>query len=171
MRNRAQMICLGLFVLAACHREVPPIAFDELTLERTLCYGTCPSYRLTIFADGRVEYEGRKFVKVEGNRTKRIPTSAVAELRVELGKVNYFALRDRYASQLDGCPIVWTDNPSAMTSVRRNGIVKTVHHYYGCREMDWGSTLGAPYPEYLADFEDRVDQIVDSGEWVRVASL
>ena len=37
-----------------------------ITLERTECFGTCPVYRLTVHGDGRVVYEGIRFVEVEG---------------------------------------------------------------------------------------------------------
>jgi hypothetical protein len=31
-------------------------AAPVITLERGACFGTCPVYKLSIFADGRVEY-------------------------------------------------------------------------------------------------------------------
>lgn len=34
-----------------------------ITLQRTVCYGSCPEYKLTIFSDGRVLYEGIRNVK------------------------------------------------------------------------------------------------------------
>lgn len=165
-RIRFWTIAATVVVATACHREVPPLPFEELTLERTVCYGSCPAYRITVFADGRVEYEGREFVKVAGTATKRLTASEIQQLRVELGKVNYFALRSRYSFARDGCPTVWTDNPAAITSVRRNGMVKSVHHYYGCRQQDRGSARGQPYPEYLTRFERRIDEIVGTTEWV-----
>src|SRR6202171_787505 len=39
---------------------------DFVTLERTVCFGTCPSYLVTITSDGTVTFEGRDFVKTKG---------------------------------------------------------------------------------------------------------
>ena len=37
-----------------------------ITLERTACFGVCPVYKLTIYGDGRVLYDGIRFVRTEG---------------------------------------------------------------------------------------------------------
>src|SRR5260370_40414752 len=33
---------------------------DLITLERTVCFGSCPSYRVTLSQDGTVTFEGRR---------------------------------------------------------------------------------------------------------------
>ncbi len=42
-----------------------------ITLERTQCFGSCPVYKLTVYGDGRVVYEGGGFVKIKGEKKKR----------------------------------------------------------------------------------------------------
>src|SRR5687768_7872674 len=37
-----------------------------IVLERGRCFGTCPAYRVTIFSDGNLIYEGFDFVKIKG---------------------------------------------------------------------------------------------------------
>src|SRR6059058_5801427 len=39
-----------------------------ITLERTACFGTCPVYKLTISADGKVAFEGKNTLE------KSVPT-------------------------------------------------------------------------------------------------
>src|SRR5262249_21525334 len=51
-----------------------------VTLERTQCYGTCPSYKLTVSADGTVVFEGREYVKNKGTVRSNIGVEKVAEL-------------------------------------------------------------------------------------------
>ena len=66
---------LTLFLLgvlaAACSLAAPAPTPDYaslvITLERTACFGTCPIYKLTVYGDGRVEYEGERFVTVTGS--------------------------------------------------------------------------------------------------------
>jgi hypothetical protein len=43
-----------------------------ITLQRTVCFGTCPEYKLTIFSDGTVAYEGISSVKKEDTAKGRI---------------------------------------------------------------------------------------------------
>ena len=38
----------------------------EVTLERTPCFGYCPSYKVTLKSDGTIIYEGKKFVQMMG---------------------------------------------------------------------------------------------------------
>jgi hypothetical protein len=51
-----------------------------ISLERTSCFGECPVYSVTIDAKGNVTYDGKRFVRVEGRTTDRIPATSVAAL-------------------------------------------------------------------------------------------
>ena len=96
----------------------PQVPKDTLiTLERTVCYGTCPSYKLAISADGAVVFEGRRFVKTLGAAETRISQEQLRELIQKFEKINYFGLRNRYQDPQDGCDAFVTDNPSAITSI------------------------------------------------------
>src|SRR5215510_11697948 len=49
-----------IFGLCFSHcQDIPPDTL--ITLEHTECYGECPSYELTIRADGTVVFVGRRF--------------------------------------------------------------------------------------------------------------
>ncbi|WP_199332923.1 DUF6174 domain-containing protein [Nostoc sp. FACHB-190] len=120
-----------------------------ITLQRTACYGTCPIYKITIFPDGRVVYEGERFVKVVGKRTARISPQAVRRLVAEFNKVNYFSLANSYQGGR-------TDAPSAITSLTIGKRQKTVNHY-----------LGSPNaPQALTALENKIDAVVNSQRWV-----
>ena len=160
LRNVAFALILSL--LGGAAPGLPRI--DSLVLERTTCYGTCPSYRIVVSRDGHVAYEGRKFVKELGRREKRLTDGQMRQLDAEVQRVHYFSLRDRYAFQEDGCPTTWTDNPAVITSVRAGGQRKQIMHGYGCQyEME--SRRGV-YPADLTAFESRVDAIVGVAQWI-----
>ena len=57
-----------------------------VTLERTECYGTCPVFALRLFADGRVEYEGKRFVMHRGLRTTRLGRAGLEKLHRAISK-------------------------------------------------------------------------------------
>ncbi len=141
--------------IAGCARTQTPIPdnLDDvvITLERTVCFGVCPEYRLTIYGNGTVIYEGKRFVKIEGKRTASISEDKIRQLLSEFKRVDYFSLDDSYEE------LTATDMPSAFTSLTVGGRTKAVRHYHG----DFGA------PEELTALEDRIDEIVNSDQWVK----
>ena len=123
-----------------------------VTLERTACFGVCPVYKLTIYGDGRVVYEGIRFVRVEGTITTTISEDEIRQLIAEFQKIDYFSLKDSYEEHNA------TDMPSAFTSLTVDGKTKTVRHYHG--------DLSAP--QKLTELENKIDQIVDSDQWTKL---
>ncbi|MBI3652445.1 MAG: hypothetical protein HY231_15600 [Acidobacteria bacterium] len=130
-----------------------------ITMERTVCYGTCPHYKLTIYADGKVVFEGRDFVKKKGRFESHIASQQVEQLLTEFERANFFALRNSYATEADGCESLWTDHPTTTTSIKTNGKTKTVAHYHGCQ--------GAKIPQSLTALENRIDEIVNTAQWIK----
>jgi len=129
-----------------------------ITLERTVCYGFCPSYKLSIFEDGKVVYEGREFVKTKGRAEGRITKDELQQLLREFEKLDYANLADEY-SEGHNCPEAWTDSPSAITSLNRNGKVKRVLHYHGCR--------GLAILDQLTALENKIDEVVNTKRWIK----
>jgi len=122
-----------------------------ITLERTMCFGTCPVYTLTIYGDGRVEYEGKKFVKVTDMQKTTIPQDKVNQLIDEFEKAGYFSMKDSYESY------EITDLPYAITSLTLNGKAKRIKHYYG----------DSSAPKALSDLESKIDNAVNSEQWIK----
>lgn len=131
----------------------------KITLERTVCYGTCPAYKLTITADGAVVFEGRLFVKKEGATIKSaISQERLKQLIAEFDRVKFFSLEDDYMEDRRVCDELATDNPTAYTSIRINGKSKTIKHYHGCR--------GPKVPKELTELENNIDKIVNTAQWL-----
>lgn len=121
-----------------------------ITIERTVCFGSCPDYALTIYGNGTVNYEGRNFVAVAGKRTASISPGNVRELVNNFYDIHYFSLRDKYVDQV-------TDLPTTTTSISVDGRFKKIVDYYGA-------------PEELKQLENRIDQIANSDMWVKGSS-
>ncbi|WP_223653607.1 DUF6438 domain-containing protein [Hymenobacter psoromatis] len=113
------LLWLLLLTLPACAQKkmprasraatapTPPRAAQPepvLVFQRTPCYGTCPAYTATIFADGRVEYEGQRFVPVVGKRTLSLPPTKVAALLAEAQRIGFSQLDERYAGNTSDLP-------------------------------------------------------------------
>ena len=77
-----------------------------LVFQRTLCYGTCPSYTATIFRDGRVAYVGERFVPLLGTRSDSLPQATVMAMLDEARRINFTALQSRYTSNVSDLPSI-----------------------------------------------------------------
>ena len=146
-------VCLAVVVLSAgCGKPSMPDDISDvvLSLERGPCFGACPVYRLTVYGDGRVIYEGIRFVSVEGTRTATVSEDKVRQIIGEFYAIDYFSLHDEYTH------VNATDMPSATTSITIGGKTKTVIHYHG----DFSA------PDELTALEDKIDEIVSTRQWV-----
>jgi hypothetical protein len=146
-------------------------AGDEivLTLERTSCFGECPSYSLTLSGDGKVVYEGTRNVKVEGKREFTVDPERVRALARALEEIGFFSLPDEFATRevevKDGSGrkvkvlASVSGLPAAITTLRIGGRSKTVRNYF----------MG---PKELSDLELRIDELAGSKElWFKPAPL
>lgn len=118
----------------------------EISLRRTVCYGTCPDYTVTIRDDGSVTYHGGRFVRVSGLHTWKIDPAAVRALADEIVKDGFFDLQESYSSP-------WTDNPTVVTSLRIGDRSKTIRDYIAG-------------PPVLKQIERRIDTVSGAKPYV-----
>ena len=130
-----------------------------ITLERTVCFGTCPVYVLTIYSDGRVEYVGKRFVKKIGSAAGRITRQQLEELVMEFTNIYYFNLPASIEPGSKHCPQGATDHPSAITSLTWQGKSHSINHYHGCR--------GSNILDLLRKLEDKIDAAVNVTQWTK----
>lgn len=103
--------------------EVTPASkITEVTLERTPCFGYCPSYKVTLRSDGTIIYEGKKYVTMVG--TYKGEAYGFERLAEFILAQDYFNLKDNYRAGA-------SDLPSAITSVVQDGNRKTIRDYGG----------------------------------------
>lgn len=152
---------LGLLAAACGAAALEPTPTPDyarlvITLERTACFGACPIYKLTIYGDGRVEYEGERFVDVTGKQSSTISADQVRELVDALEQADYFNLKDDYT-----VPV--SDLPTTRTSVTLDGKTKSISNYGSCF-FDMEGVEKAP--QALCDFETKIDAVTNSAQWV-----
>lgn len=122
------------------------------SLRRTACYGWCPSYELTIYEDGRVEYDGRDYVKTKGKVTSKVDAAKLEAVREAFRSAQFFSLGNyKYDSTKDP-----TDGPSAVLYYAEAGRAKIVDHYGGSGRA----------PATVATLEDAIDSLLGVEQWV-----
>lgn len=120
-----------------------------IELHRIMCPGACPDYSVFVYGDGRIVYEGRRYVAVKGRREGRILGTRVKQLLDQFYKANYFSLKDRYDA-------IATDGAITKTSIFADGKTKEVVNCYPSQA-----------PEELYQLEKMIDEISQSRRWVR----
>jgi hypothetical protein len=73
-------------------------------IERTSCFGKCPTYSITVFNSGYVEYHGKRNVEKIGFYSARV-SDEQKELIIQKCKgINFFKLNDRYDANMTDVP-------------------------------------------------------------------
>lgn len=121
-----------------------------IQLSRSGCYGSCPSYSVTIRGDGAVSFKGSRFVSIPGTHTAQISESEVSTLLNRFRSANFLALSNEYRAGV-------TDNPTYCLKLKLGGKTKVVEDYVGA----W-----VGMPATVTELEDAVDQAADSARWV-----
>ena len=126
----------------------PPRTGFSISLERTACFGTCPIYRVRITGDGRVTFDGERFVAAMGHHERRITRAAVERLRRQVETSGFFGFRSHYEPRS-------TDSPSLIISVTNRGRARTVR-----------ADASADMPRALPGLADAIDQAAGTAQWV-----
>jgi len=170
----ALAIALGGALQPACHRaprgETPTTATaaaDSIVLERTLCYGTCPAYRLRLAASGHVRFESRNPGESGRVASDRVTPEAVRDLIVRAEQLGFDTLPEVIAYDKRFCPNVATDHPTATVTLFRRTGSKRVEDYLGCFLRSDHSVVSVV--ERLRLFETAIDSTARSARWVRPA--
>ncbi|HEX3673262.1 MAG TPA: DUF6438 domain-containing protein [Rhizomicrobium sp.] len=135
------------------HKRFPEVRNWEsvtIRLERSLCYGTCPSYSVELHGDGTVLYDGRDCVAIMGPRTGHVPAAAVVGLVQQFRNADYFSLKENYVASI-------TDGPTFRTSIGFDGHSKSVGDYLG---------ESAGMPAAVEALERAIDKTTGTDRWV-----
>jgi hypothetical protein len=151
-----------MLVLLGCGDEdqenatVPRDLF--VTLERTACFGSCPAYTASVDASGLVQYDGTRCVAVYGPQEARLSQQRLGEVMAALRDVDFFSLQDEYRGDKSYCALGFFDGTVIVTTIRVNGMTKTVRNWHGCNAEDVATRLDA--------FERRLDDLLGTAQWV-----
>lgn len=144
------LLSLSLLVVgAAAVNAQDADATPVITLERTACFGSCPVYTVSIFADGTVKYNGQDFVQVTGEQTSEIPAETVTQMVQAFEDAGYFDWNAEYKDMRV------SDLSYITTSVTRDGETHKIEHYLGDDKA----------PLALSFLENWIDDVAGTGMW------
>jgi hypothetical protein len=185
MTSRTSFLALGATLgatLAACARPEPrpdapagtpagaPAAAvaagaaDSIALERGACFGSCPTYRVVIGADGRIAFASRGRDR-STHATADGAAGAVAELARRAEAAGFFDLPEDVTADRALCRDRATDMPTATVTIYRASGIKRVVDYRGCAP----EPAAEPRLERLRALQAAVDSAAGSQRWARPA--
>jgi len=139
--------------LPTTHVTPPTLRPDSkvsITLRRTVCYGRCPAYTVTVSTSGIV-FDGDAYVATKGKRTASVDPDAVRKLAARFIAADFYSMDSKYAASV-------TDNPTYILSITVDGHKKEVEDYVGQR---------VGMPAVVVDLEDAVDDMAQSLRWIK----
>ena len=157
-----------IFTLICAHTTLSPgqvVKTNEsapdtlITLQRGACEQRCAVYRLVIFADGTVIYDGQHFVRRAGLIKSGISPEVLSKLILDLETGGFFQLEANYGyGSTERCDSVVSDGPAAILSVSNRGRSKTVLHNHRC--------VGT-VSNRVTELENKVDRAVGVAKWIK----
>jgi Domain of unknown function (DUF6438) len=132
------VLLLFVCMLGACksHKKIAEknsgniiqiIPLQVFALEMTPCYGTCPSYKVVVFENDSLVYEGMRHVAKEGKMSKKLPNGTVNQLVEKFRGANFFKFQNQYTSSM-------TDFPTTYITFTDKGVTKKIMDYYKAPE-------------------------------------
>ncbi len=121
-----------------------------VTLSRSPCLGPCPVYDASLYEDGTLVYEGRRFVQLEGRRTKNVGADTVVRVKRALDDGGVRGLSWWCCNCQEA-----TDSSTVVIGFHGSFWWKTINHYHGCSKA----------PRWLSAFEDSLDDLLGTAEF------
>ena len=148
----ASLLYLSCSPMAAESKYVIP---DDtlVVLQSGNCEMGCPVFRVVIFANGEVVFQGRHHVRKPGLLLKHIEPDQIREILNEAQSVDFFNVQNIFGLHGQGCERTEPDQPIVMTSISVDGRARTLTHHRGCI---------SGVSQRLSSLENRILQITDS---------
>ncbi len=95
---------------------------EEVGIERTLCYGSCPAYTFTVRQDGSFNYSGEQYVEHIGSFKGELERSVVNNVFLAIDALDYMDLNYKYSINV-------LDAAAVYSKVVKHGEIKVIENY------------------------------------------
>lgn len=153
MKNILALILVASVLMASkCKRDGSDTdskltAASSITIQKTGCFGTCPTYIFTIDGTGKGIYQGARFVLVSGEKEKQFSAEKTNSLFQAFAEADYWSYEDAYADDR----IV--DLPSTYLTYTHDGQTKKIR-------------LAYQFPEKLGELSNLTQSYANSEFWI-----
>lgn len=141
---------------------------DSIVLERSICYGTCPAYRLRLSRAGEIRFESRNPGDEGRSAVDTVSRATLDSLISRARTIGFFELPPEISADSLLCRDRATDHETVVVTVFAKDKASRVEDYHGCFETVGHGIL--PPIARLRAFESAVDSVLKSSRWVRPAN-
>lgn len=115
------LVLLAVATMAAdkCGKNKADDTTPLISLETGACFGFCPVFKMEILNNGRVRYDGRRFVEKTGLDSFQLTETEIKQLKTKIKEVNLWQYPDMIKTDI-------MDAPFATIIVHEKGKSKTV---------------------------------------------
>ncbi len=133
----------------------------EISMSRSPCFGSCPSYSVHVNGAGSVSYVGKSYVTDIGEHSASVSSAVVDQLVAEFERIQLLSVP---AKDIDLCPEgSWTDQPTVSVEFRLEGKKREIIDYHGCR--------GNKFLDQLRAVEEKIDLLLNTSRWTKLSQL
>lgn len=125
--SKSVIIVLGftLFVAGKCNKNSYDYTEDtSIEIVKTACFGSCPVYNFVIKGNGTSEYNGKRFVDMEGTHTRTFPADTTNMIFNRLMEADLWQYKNEYTDNV-------TDLPTTYLTFKHEGKQKKMKLYFG----------------------------------------
>ena len=121
------------------------------SLQRSPCFGFCPTFKMEVFSDGKAVYRGMAHVTRMGNYTAQVDAAFIKRIEDKALSIKYLSLFDHYPTG----DIAVSDVPTVTSYVRIGKDGKRITNNYDP-------------PKALTEFEQWLEAQFDGLNWQAV---
>jgi hypothetical protein len=119
-----------------------------VSLQRTPCFGQCPVFKIQLFNDGKVVYEGKAHCKRMGTYKAVASTELIKAIQQKANEIKYLSFEERYPK---GESMI-TDIPTTISYIKVGSDSKMVANNYDA-------------PKELVEFEHWLELQFETLKW------
>ncbi|MBN8679548.1 MAG: hypothetical protein J0M29_15065 [Chitinophagales bacterium] len=131
-----------------CHDSIRPVA----GFKKTACMGKCPTYTVTIFANGAIQWEGIAYTQPLGKKNGKISPDMLEALREKARSIGFLQLNDMYPAD----PIA--DASATVVFLELDGKYKQVGEIFGA-------------PKGLKELHKMFEDLIKKQGWNKPAQM
>lgn len=119
-----------------------------VSLQRTPCFGQCPAFKIQLFTDGKVVYEGKAYCKRIGTHKATASPELIKVIQQKANEIKYLSLNEKYPK---GESMI-TDIPTTVSYIKIGSDSKMIYNNYDA-------------PTELIEFERWLEQQFEGLKW------
>ena len=153
-RSRGSLVTIGLCGIVALVAAVQAARAEParvVSLSRSVCFGMCPAYDVTLYDDGTLTYEGKDHVKTVGRKTKTIDAATITKVKQAIADSGI----QKLGAHCCDCQ-EWTDHPTAVIGFEAGGQWTTIVDYHGCTKT----------PAAVRELEETLDKLLGTETFI-----